>query len=545
MRLNPFAYPLPRPKIAHSLLNLIVASYVMLALNHGFWTRILAQYPGSDSRAPVFAIFVFALTMLLLELLGPGRLQKPVAAVLILIAASAAYYESAFGVLIDREMVRNIFATNYAESRQLFTPRMAATLLVTGIIPAALLFWPKVQRVSSLHQIWRWPLGVALCFAVMLGSLFSHYKDYSALLRERHDILGAYQPGASIAATWNFAREEWRAGDPVAAPYGRDATTGAALARAHKPVLMVLFVGETARAQNFGLNGYARNTTPLLAAHDVINFTKATSCGTSTAVSVPCMFSGLGQAGYSRQAALARENLLDVLGHAGLAVQWWDNNTGDQNVAKRLGWNRIDQTLAADACRGECTDEAFLPIIRKAADSIDRDTVLVLHMIGSHGPAYALRYPRERATFQPDCQSSQFSDCTTAEIINAYDNSIVETDFVLAQTIDLLAASDRITPAMVYMSDHGESLGENGLYLHAAPSFMAPPEQEQVPFVMWIDPRFAKASGLRPDCLQEKTGQAVSHDNLFSTMLGLLDIHSEVRDPALDLSATCKTGEMM
>lgn len=545
MPLRLFAKPLPRPTIRHSLLNLIVTLYVMAALNHGFWSRILAQYPGWDSRAPIFALFVAALTMLLLELLGPSRLQKPVAAALILIAASAAYYESAFGVLIDHEMVRNIFSTNYAESRQLFTLRMAVTLLLSGIIPAALVFWPKVRRFGALHQIWRWPLGVGLCFAVMLGALFTHYKDYSALLRERHDMLGAYQPGASIAATWNFAREELRAGDPIAAAYGRDAAFGGHLTQPHKPVLMVLFVGETARAQNFGLDGYARDTTPLLASRDVVNFTQTTDCGTSTAVSVPCMFSGLGQAQYNREKAMARENLLDVMTHAGLAVQWWDNNTGDQNVAKRLGWNRVDQTISPEACHGECTDEAFLPIIRQAADSIDRDTVLILHMIGSHGPAYALRYPRARAVFQPDCQSSQFSDCSTAEIINAYDNSIRETDFVLSQTIDLLKAADRVTPAMVYISDHGESLGENGLYLHAAPSFMAPPEQRQVPFVMWLDPRFSAVTGVTPSCLQENAGQPVSHDNLFPTMLGMLDIHTTARDPALDLTAGCKTGEFM
>ena len=326
----------------------------------------------------------------------------------------------------------------------------------------------------------------------------------------------------------------------MATAYGRDVQPGKRLAAASKPVLLVLFVGETARAQNFGLNGYARDTTPGLAARDVIAFTQTSSCGTSTAVSVPCMFSGLGKAGYSRVAALGRENLLDILAHAGLRVDWWDNNTGDQNVAKRIGWSRIDKTLAPEACAVECTDEALLPVIAQTAATMTQDTVLVLHMIGSHGPAYHMRYPAARAGFQPDCQTAQFADCTAAEIINAYDNTILETDHVLSQTIDILSASDRVIPAMVYMSDHGESLGEAGLYLHAAPGFMAPAEQTRVPFVLWMDPDFSAALALDPACLRDRAAAPTSHDNLFPTILGLLDLHTSTRDPALDLTEGCR-----
>ena len=536
---------LPRPVVPHLVLNLAVASFVMLALNHGFWTRLMAEFPAAPGRVVMFGFGVWALTLLTLELLGPGRLQKPVAAVLILLAATASYYERNFGVLIDREMVRNVFETTVTESRHLITLRMAAEIFVTGVLPAALVFWPRVSRVGLVHQLWRWPLGVALSFALMTGALFSHYKDYSAMLRERHDLMGSYQPGASLTAGIRYAREQWKTADPTAAPYGRDAKPGEALARADKPVLLVVFVGETARAQNFGLNGYARNTTPELAKRDVIAFTDASSCGTSTAVSVPCMFSGLGKASYSREGALGRENLMDILGHAGITPLWVDNNTGDQNVASRTGWARVDASLAPEACAVECTDEALLPIIRDRLAKIDRDTVLVLHMIGSHGPAYYLRYGPERAGFAPPCESAQFSDCTAEEIVNAYDNSILETDHVLASTIDMLAAAQNVIPAMVFMSDHGESLGENGLYLHAAPSFMAPAEQTKVPFVLWLDPRFSGAMGLDTTCLAQEAAQPVSHDNFFHTVLGLMDVSTSARDAALDLTAPCRNPGLM
>lgn len=528
-----------RPQLSHLALNLLVAIYILLLLNTGFWSRLHAQFALSDSRFWIFGLVAFALTMLLLELCGPQKLQKPVAAAFILIAASAGYYESNFGVLIDRDMVRNIFETTPAESRHLINAHMIGVIALTGLVPALLVFWPRVKRPALPHWLWRWPLGVALAFAVMAGGLFTHYRDYSALLRERHDLLGAYQPGASLVAASRFLREQWKSADPVAVAYGRDAQK-LPHGDKDKPVLLVIFVGETVRAQNFGLTGGPRDTTPELAKRDVTAFQDVTSCGTSTAVSVPCMFSGLGQGAYSREAAMGRENLTDILKTSGYEVEWWDNNTGDQHVAKRIGASFVDASLTPEACVEECTDEAFLPLIERKAASIEKDTVLILHMIGSHGPAYYLRYPRDRAAFTPDCRSSQFSDCTTEEIRNAYDNSIRETDHVLARSIDLLDKADRVTPALLYLSDHGESLGENGLYLHAAPSFMAPVEQTKVPFVVWLPRRFAAAMAINADCLNSKRRDALSHDNFFHTTLGLLGVATTVKDRTLDLTETCR-----
>jgi len=470
-------------------------------------------------------------------------LQKPVAAVLILIAAGAHYYERSFGVLIDREMIRNVFETTMTESRHLITGTALLQIGVTGILPAILVFWPKVTRQGGWHQLWRWPLGIMLGFAVMVGALFADYKAFSAALRERHDLLGAYQPGASLNSAMRYAREEWKTADPVAQPLGTDARPGPLLEKMDRPVLLVIFAGETARAQNFGLNDYARDTTPTLRARDVINFANTTSCGTSTAVSLPCMFSRLTQADYSRSAFLAEENLLDVLIHAGIAVEWHDNNTGDQKIATRTGWARTDETLAPAACADECTDEVFLPLIADRLATITQDTVLVLHMIGSHGPAYHLRYPPARAVFQPECKTSQFSDCTVTEIVNSYDNTILETDFVLSRAIDMLQASDRVRSAMIYLSDHGESLGEDGLYLHAAPRFMAPETQTKVPFVLWMGGLFQSSMMLDGDCLRDASLLPVSHDNLFHSVLGLLDIATTIRDPALDLIGPCRKQE--
>lgn len=539
---RPFPTSLPRPTLSQTGLNLIVAAYMLALLNTGFWTRVADVFPGMLAETLLFGAAIFGLTVFILELLGPWRLQRPVAAGLILLAASAQYFERNFGVLIDREMVRNVLATTLVESQHLVTVSAIAWIGLTGLLPAGLVFWPRVRRVGPWHQVWRWPLGLALSFALLLGGIFSDFKTFSAALRERQEMMASYQPGATLVAMLRYGREQWKSAAPVVRPLGTDARPGPFLAAATKPVLLVIFAGETARAQNWGLNGYARDTTPGLAARGAVNFPDVTACGTATAVSLPCMFSRLTAAEYSRAGFTGEENLLDVLSHSGFAVEWHDNNTGDQSIATRTGWAKVDATLAPEACKGECTDEVFLPLIRQRLAKITRNTVLVLHMIGSHGPAYHLRYPAGRARFQPECATAVFADCTTEQIVNAYDNTILETDHVLSRTIDLMSDSGRVLPGMIFLSDHGESLGEDGLYLHAAPRFMAPEVQTRVPMVMWLAPGFADGLGLDTACLRMAATRPVSHDNLFHTVLGLLDVQTAVREPGLDLAGACREG---
>ncbi|MDR0809059.1 MAG: phosphoethanolamine--lipid A transferase [Gemmobacter sp.] len=533
-----------RPVITPLVLNLAVATWIMAVSNAGFWSAAARLFAGSTGNLIGIGAAVWAVTFFTLSVISLPWLHRPLAAVLLIISAAASWYQQSLGALIDREMVRNIMMTTVTESHHLITPDFVLAVTLKGVLPALVIFWPRLVRRPLVGLLWRWPLGVATGFALTVGFLATDFKAYSAVLRENKEMMGAYQPGASIAAVFKYAKEQLRDSRITVQPLGRDAQKGPLLAAAGKPALLILFVGETVRAQNFGLNGYSRDTTPELRARNVINFPDTTACGTSTAVSVPCMFSPFTTADYTRRKAIGSENLLDVLSHAGVKVEWWDNNTGDQTVAKRIGWNRIDATLDPAACAaGECTDDALLPVIDRTIRDMTQDTVLVLHMIGSHGPAYFLRYPEEQAEFTPDCRTAQFSACTTDEIVNAYDDTILETDRVIAATIDRLDAAQGILPAILFLSDHGESLGEGGLYLHAAPRFMAPEVQTKVPFVMWLSDRFAGAMAIDTACLRTNAARPVSHDNLFHTVLGMLDIQTTVREPELDLAGACRNGE--
>ncbi|SNX68273.1 lipid A ethanolaminephosphotransferase [Cereibacter ovatus] len=519
--------------------NLVVAGFLLVADNATFWRRCLDIF-GAGPQLVVFGAAIWALTFFIVALFGIGPLRRPMLAALLILGAATGWFQDRLGVTIDRDMIENVVTTTVAEGRHLVTPGFLLHLVAFGLLPALVVLRLPV-RDKGWGRFMRSTLAACLALALGAGLILSDFKTFSAVLRERKDLVAAWQPAMPIGSAIRYAKLALRTRDVAVAPLGLDARKGPLLAAAEKPVLTVLVVGETARAQNWGLNGYARDTTPELRRRGVVNFPAVESCGTATAVSMPCMFSVLSRSGYSQEKGLATENLLDVLAHAGVAVEWWDNNTGDKDIAARVASARLPEVREACA-EGECTDAAFLPLLDRTLATIDRDTVLVLHQIGSHGPAYHLRYPRAFERFSPACHSAEFSRCTDEEIRNAYDNTIAFTDHVLAAMIDRMAAQDRAIPALVYVSDHGESLGENGLYLHGAPRFMAPETQTRVPMVLWLSEPFRAAMALDQGCLRDRAAEPASHDNMFHSVLGLMDIRTTARDAALDRVSTCRAS---
>lgn len=533
---------LRRPQCGWVTLNLLVATYIMAADNLTLWRRDYSLFQGHLITVATFGAAIWALTVLILTLFGFRWLQKPVLVFVLILSAVSSYYMDTLGVIIDRDMVQNAMTTTLAESRQLITPQFLIHVALFGVLPAALVLWVRIRAQPLWRNLWTWGLLSAVFAGLFVGLTLSQYRTFAAVIREHRELQGSYQPGAPLAGALRYAKMMLTASKITVKPLGRDATKGPRLAAAKKPVLTVIVAGETARAADFGLNGYARNTTPELAARKVIHFADVRSCGTATATSLPCMFSHFGRADYSYAKGIGTENLLDVLSHAGVKVAWFENNTGDKDIAARVEKRRLnDLTNPAFCNKGECNDGIFLGFVKDFVANMQEDSVLVLHQIGSHGPAYYLRYPADHARFSPDCRTTEFTNCTIDQIRNAYDNTILYTDHVLAQTIDWLAAQDRVIPALIYVSDHGESLGEGGLYLHGAPYFMAPDVQTQVPMVLWMSPAFQTALGVNAPCVAAKgAAEPLSHDNLFHTVLGLMNIETSVRQDRLDLIAGCR-----
>jgi len=253
------------------------------------------------------------------------------------------------------------------------------------------------------------------------------------------------------------------------------------------------------------------------------------------------MFLDVGRDRFEATLALRREGLLDVLQRAGVAVRWRDNNSGCKGVCDRVPYEDLSNLRVPGLCRdGECYDEILLHELQYHLDKLDRDAVVVLHMKGSHGPAYFKRYPPAFEFFTPVCKSIELDRCPRQDIVNAYDNTLRYTDHVLSLTIDLLRRNaKRFDTAMLFVSDHGESLGENGLYLHGIPYALAPREQIHVPMLLWLSEGLRERLRIDVACLEARRREPSSHDNLYHSVLGLMGVRTAIYRPDRDLFRRC------
>lgn len=536
------------PFISRPRLSIYCALFITLFANWALWQKLLQLLsPLTFSSIPFFIsaiVLIFAIAHGVCHILALGRLQKYWLIIVLLCSAAASYYQVQYHVLYDKTMIQNILATDYREAYGLFNFKMVLWVSIFGILPAcAIAFWPiKPATIKSqaLHYAGGYLLSIVLLAAV--AALF--YKDYASLFRNNREIKYLIIPSSFVYSLYGFAADKTKTtGEPVQV-LGTDAHLGPRWP-AVKPVVLVLVVGETARKANFSLAGYGKNTNPELAKEDIVFFDQATSCGTATATSVPCMFSRDIRTKFDLSRADYRENLLDVVQHSGLGVHWIDNNSGCKGVCARVSYFEIPTHINNELCRdGECFDMALLEQLPEQFKNTPAGSgkLIVLHQKGSHGPSYFERSPMDFKPFLPECRSNQLQRCTVEEILNAYDNTIFYTDYVLGQLINQLKANTDYATAMLYVSDHGESLGENGLYLHGFPYALAPKEQKEIPMIFWASEDYKSQFGLDWACMKSKAHQPVSHDNLFSTVLSLLDVTTTTLDPSLDFTAGCKTA---
>jgi len=533
---------LPRPSIGSVTLSLLVAAWIIIVVNDAFWTRTIAAFGEHRQALMAFSIGISALLTVLSVSVTLKYIAKPIYIVAIFSAAAAAWFMEKFGVIIDMDMIRNAAQTTPSEAGHLMTPAFFRHMALYAMLPSLLIAIVRIRHRNFFAKLkWNTAVTAPLLLLAAVMTLWQ-YPAIASTLRNNRIIIKTLNPVSPIFNAIKFAVAEDNNRDIVAAPLDPDARPGPRIAEAGKPVVTIIVAGETARAQNFSLGGYPRKTNPELEKRDIAYFENASSCGTATAISIPCMFSLLPRSGYSHEGGLAQENVLDVLAHAGNDVTWWENNTGHKGVAARIPTRDFSAENDARFCvRNECRDQVMVEALGPWLDAVEGNATLVLHQLGSHGPAYYARYSEEERLFRPDCRTAEFAACSSEEIVNAYDNTIVATDRMLAQVIDLLAArSDRLASTMIYMSDHGESLGEKGLYLHGMPYMFAPSEQTRIPFVMWFSDSYSELFGVTTQCLERQAAEPVSHDNLFHTVLGLMDVNASHYDPALDVTGTCR-----
>lgn len=510
-----------------------------------FWGKLLATQPVNVANVPgLAAIFIFLLAIfnLLLTLLAWPFVLRPLLSVLLVVTAFASYFMNQYGVMIDVNMIRNVMETDIAESRDLVTLKMAAYVVLLGALPVWLLWRIPIRWRSTGREILIKGVVALLSLSVIVVLALANYQTFASIARNQRELRFLLTPSNYLQAVSGYLKRQ-STKLSVIEPLGRDAVLGATWQHRPRKSLTVIVVGETARADHFSLNGYDRETNPQLARESgIVSLTNVWSCGTETAISLPCLFSGMGSKNFSREKAQQRENLLDVLQHAGLAVHWRDNQSGCKGVCDRIPSENLRNAALPEICGPEgCFDDVLLEGLTDRLAHLERDTVLVLHMMGSHGPAYYKRYPDRFEVFLPVCKTSQLDQCARQDIVNAFDNTLRYTDSVLAKLIRILRQyDDRVDTAMLYLSDHGESLGERNLYLHGTPYLIAPDAQKHVPMLLWFSEGYRRNFGIDTDCLARQRDKRLSHDNLFHSVLGLLDVKTTQYDAAQDLFASCR-----
>ncbi|POF51884.1 phosphoethanolamine transferase, partial [Vibrio vulnificus] len=486
---------------SYTTFTLVLAIYFATIVNFPIYKELFSIISHLDSVKVGFVIsvpiFFLAALNFLFNLFSWPWLSKPFFAVLLLLSAMVSYAGYNYGTLFDYGMIANIMETDSSEAGSYLSAYSVIWTLLMGVVPALLVCKLNLSLSgSTLHMVAKKAASMLASLAVIAVIAGLYYQDYASIGRNNTHLKKMIIPTQYVYSATKYVRDTYFSTPQPYRQLGLDAKQSElALQQAEqKPTLLVFVVGETARSQNYQANGYARPTNQYTNELGMISFQDVSSCGTATAVSVPCMFSNMTRSNFDRATADNQDNALDILNRAGVSLLWKENDGGDKDVAKNIPLFTVDRSRKDALCNGStCYDMALLENFEQDVENLKGNRVLVLHLIGSHGPTYFQRYPKDKAAFMPDCPRADIENCSVEQIVNTYDNTILYTDYVLSQTINKLKAlEERYNTALIYVSDHGESLGENGLFLHGMPYSLAPEYQTKVPLMLWMSPSFAQ-----------------------------------------------------
>lgn len=518
-------------KINRNIFIVFLSFYFVCLLNIPFWNAVFKIVNFNDTSDLIYLTSMFiglsAMFTIIFNLILFPYVQKTLIVVLTIAAIFSSYHMHYFKVVIDANMIQNVLQTDIHESLDLLSTKFGLWFLLLGFPLLSLCFFKIIYQRKFFSELKARIIAIIIASLLIAVSVAAAYKTIVIIHRNNRNLISLITPINCIYYLGKYVKKQNQTPKEFT-QIALDAAKGQLWKNVTKRSLLVIVVGEAARSSNFSLNGYARETNPLLKTKNVISIRNVSSCGTCTAVAVPGIFSRLPREKYTQAEAAQEENLLDVLSKAGFSILWRDNNSSSKGVAARLKEENIRHL--------DQNDEALLTGLDNYIKSLKHDAVIVLHQLGSHGPAYHKRYPEEFNKFKPGCNTNEIQSCKKSDLVNTYDNTILYTDYILTKIIETLENNHQLNTAMIYISDHGESLGEYGIYLHGTPYLIAPKEQTHIPWIIWLSDSFSQEFGVDVNSLRVKaeTGK-YSHDNFFHSVLGLLDIKTHEYDESLDI----------
>jgi lipid A ethanolaminephosphotransferase len=535
---------LSKVTLSTNQLLILSSAYIALVLNIPFFSKVISAVTANHEFSLGFLLAIplvlFCLTVIFHSIFAFRPILKPFLIFSILLSSLLFYATFHYGIIFDFGMVQNAIETDTAEALSYFNIYALWFFIILGFLPVLLIYFVPVRRASFLQELVSRVKLIIIASTVLCILVGAFYVNFASVGRNNRELSSYITPfklyEASfkyISRTLNNSTREFHILDVKPTLNNSSGNLS----------VTVLVLGETARANNYALNGYSKATNQHTADSGIISFSNVSSCGTATAVSLPCMFSRLDQTDYDKHVAEAQQNAVDLIHLAGADVYWVDNNNGGcKGVCKRVESLFINVKAPNPLCDSEyCFDEVLLePLVNKLNSLIANNTLIVLHVMGSHGPTYYRRYPQQHRKFSPDCPRSDIQNCTKEELVNTYDNTILYTDFILSKIIEQLTQLSQVKDvetSLLYISDHGESLGEHGVYLHGLPYAFAPKEQTHIPMLFWqndIGRHYDVA------CIQARSADDISQDNFFDILLGLLAVKTEVYRSQQDTLASCR-----
>jgi lipid A ethanolaminephosphotransferase len=455
----------------------------------------------------VILMLVLNALVFFLIFFASNYLGKFLLIVFFIINSIAVYFVNTYSIIIDESMIGNVLNTKYEESSSFFSIKLLVYIVFLGIIPSIFIFKFKIISVQ-----WKQFLKT-ISFALLSILLLVIVNANNVLWIDKNSkTLGglampwSYAVNLSLFYTHQYQKNK------------KEILLPNATIKDNKKSVVVLVIGESARSQNFSLYGYKKNTNPLLSKVPNVFHFNAVSCATYTTAGVKGILE------HSDSDDLY-EILPNYLYRNNVEVIWRTTNWGEPPVHIKNYQNREDLT---PNCKGEgCNyDEILLSGLKEQIAASKKDKILVvLHTSMSHGPTYSKKYPPQFEAFKPVCNSVELGKCSQEELINAYDNTIVYTDYFLSKVIEDLKQLRQFQSTMIFVSDHGESLGEKNLYMHGLPLSIAPKEQYEIPFIIWLS----------DNSKQLKPNNMLSQNHVFHSVMNFLGMQSPIYDEKMNI----------
>tara|TARA_B100000780_G_scaffold175644_1_gene123018 strand:+ start:3719 stop:5242 length:1524 start_codon:yes stop_codon:yes gene_type:complete len=498
-------------KLKYFILFVCIINLILYHLPIYRFTLENLNYKGIDRNFMIssLAILIISVNALVIyiSLFFSRFISKLLMVLFANLNAIAIYFINTYNVIIDKSMIGNILNTNIDESTSFFSFNLVLYIFFLGIIPSFLIVKSKIIKVEFKKLL----KHVVLIIIFIISLIYVNSSNWLWIDKNSKSLGGLVMPWSYVVNTYRFYYHKSQQNkEQILLPN--------ATVTNEKKSIVVLVIGESARRKNFSLYGYDKETNPLLAQTENLYSFKANSCATYTTGGVKCILE-------HKNSSQLYEILPNYLFRNKIEVFWRTTNWGEPTVNIKNFENRED---LKKICQGEeCNyDEILLMGLKeKILGSKKNKILLILHTSTSHGPTYYKKYPSRFNKFLPVCKTVELAKCTQEELINAYNNTIFYTDYILSTLIESLKQLNEYNSSMFYVSDHGESLGEKNLYMHGIPSSIAPKEQLEIPFIVWLS----------DDSKELKNNEVLSQHNVFHSVLDFLAIDSPIYDEDMSI----------